>query len=183
MKTLGVLLAIVGSTSLAHADRAGEAEGYRGYLAGSVIASNDALQSGGFALDVSRRMGDTPAFFHFVAHGGRQASVMEPLPGSYTELRGGFEGRTCTSRAFLCAAAGVDLGLHFATYEDPDGDELIAFTDGAHDSVVLAPRVAIDAGYKLRMRVAFELPLHAAINEGSKNVAGAALSIGLGMGF
>lgn len=113
----------------------------------------------GIAIEAGRRIGDTPFFAHALVHGGAQTR-----DGKFVQARVGGDARLCSRKERVCGIAAADVGYqydHAHTSSPFSGmDEVVK----AHD-LLLVPRLAVEAGGRLRVRLAVEVPLAARLDE------------------
>jgi hypothetical protein len=131
-----------------------------GYISAGAGAGGGYFDSKGFVLDAGKRIGRSSWFMRGAFLGGNSSLSFEPGRGTYMEARAGVEARACGRGGMVCGSAGLDAGIHREEFDH------VVFTGGRHeyverfDSVVLAPRVTLDAGGRMRFRVSVELPMH-----------------------
>jgi hypothetical protein len=133
-----------------------------GYVAGGLIWDDlQGFQSRGAMIDGGQRLGRSPWFVRGTFEAGAVARSDEAGTGVFTELRGGVEDRWCRGGGMLCGAAGLDAGVRRGYF-----DHAIFTVTGARtsfheslDSIVVVPRLMIDAGGRIRFRGALELPV------------------------
>jgi hypothetical protein len=123
------------------------------------IGADDKVFYGGFSLDGAAHVGDGPLWVHGAVFLGSPSQLFsETVSGSYSQVRGGFELRSCTPSGRACAAGGVDLGYRQMSYEGRGGLFDDDSMSSAHDaSAIVVPRVQLDfGGEELRIRPSFE---------------------------
>lgn len=202
MRTL-VCLALVLSSSVAFAEDDLSPPGREidrepnVYISSGGISGTDHFKFGGVVIEAGRRIGrlaDTPLFLRGMAHGGNTRVSDNPGRGTYLEARAGLEGRQCSRTGMVCGSVGVDVGLHRGRYEHVELDDngrpiskpVVAPPPGSNanfetfDSTVISPRLTLDAGNRVRVRVVAERPYHITKDGGVGGVAG---SLMLGIGF
>jgi len=200
MRAIGVLaLSLVSSTALAENDvnppgREIDAEP-NFYISSGGISGTDHFKFGGVVIEVGRRVGrlrDTPLFIRGMAHGGNTRVEGNPGRGTYLEARGGVEGRNCTRTGLLCASVGLDVGIHRGQYDHvelddngrpiakPAGEDMANTNLETFNSTVIAPRLTLDGGNRVRIRGVVERPYH--ISKAG-NVGGLTGSLMLGLAF
>lgn len=168
------------------AARAASAESYdatkaakptQGYLGvGGSLGVQRAIM-GGMSIDGGTRMGDTPLFARGQLTGGKSGT-----DGSFVQLRGGVEARGCAFRNLVCAFGGIDAGYQRDHVID---DQLFSNEQteiDAHD-LVLIPRAGIEAGTKIRLRTALELPLYKRLDQNDDNAMDSQAGAGLALTF
>jgi hypothetical protein len=180
-KMLGSLAAAM---TLTLAARAAAAESYdatqeptpsQGYLGvGASLGVQRAIM-GGMSIDGGKRIGDTPLFVRGQMTGGKSGS-----DGSYVQLRAGVEARGCVFRNLLCAFGGVDTG-----YQRDHVIDAAIFSNetteiDAHD-VVMIPRLGVEAGTKIRLRTALELPMYKRLDKNDDNTMDSQTGTGLAL--
>ena len=200
MRVIGALALLVVSSATAAAendvtagreiDRAPDV-----YISSGAIAGTDHFKFGGVVIEAGRRIGrlrETPLFIRGMAHGGNTKVEGNPGRGTYLEARAGLEGRNCTRTGMLCASVGVDLGIHRGRYEHVDldangrplnkpiADEMPTSEFENFNSTVVAPRLTIDGGNRVRMRAVVERPYHISREGGVGGLSG---SLMLGLAF
>jgi hypothetical protein len=177
-----------------------EPDGY--VAAGLVWDYSHGFAERGPMVEVGKRIGTSALFARAMGQAGAVARSDDPGTGTFLELRGGLEGRTCGSGGMVCASAGLDLGYRNASF-----DHKIYALDGTYtrldeglDAFVAVPRLTFDAGGRARFRATFELPLEKRVGESQMAVAartsttmppttdssfgaGYAISIALAVGF
>lgn len=165
-----MLLSLTAAMTLTLAGRAASAESYevtkdakpsQGYLGvgGSLGVQRGIM--GGMSIDGGKRLGDTPLFVRGQMTGGKSGT-----DGSFVQLRAGIEARGCIS--IVCAFGGVDLGYqrdHMIEDQLFGSDPLEI---DAHDLVVI-PRVGLEAGTKIKLRTALEVPLYKRLDKNDDN--------------
>jgi len=136
-----------------------EPDGY--VAAGLVWDFNHGFASRGPMVEVGKRLGSSALFARAMGQAGAIARNDDPGTGTFLELRGGLEGRTCGSGGMVCASAGLDLGYRNASF-----DHKIYALDGTYtqldeglNAFVAVPRLTFDAGGRARFRATVELPL------------------------
>jgi hypothetical protein len=189
------LLAMMVFSSVAHADDL-EVEGREvvghpnGYVAAGLIAGEDEFAYEGFALELGHRLGHSPVFARVMGQAGNTKRFDNPGHGTYVEGRAGAEARTCTRGGMLCGSFGIDLGLHRGRYERVlvDGSRTAKPSEPPPrypfeelDSVVIAPRLTVDGGGRVRMRAVLERPSQSI--GGNRRIDGFAGSLSLGVAF
>ncbi len=208
MRFLGAVALLVVSTTTAAADSdASDAPGRElnrepdVYISSGAITGSDHFRYGGVVIEAGRRVGrlrETPLFIRGMAHAGNTRTTDNPGRGSYVEARAGIEGRNCTRTGMLCASVGLDVGLHRGRYTrvefDDNGRPLGTSTLGKpvaeqeqpgidfenFDSTVIAPRLTLDGGNRVRVRAVLERPYHITRDGGVGGIAG---SLMLGVAF
>jgi hypothetical protein len=170
MKQLILACSLLAVPTLAHADEAIETRD--AYLSTSVIAGADHFVFGGLAAEAGRRISGTPVYLRAMIHTG-EITAFTDGEGSYLQGRVGGELRECRVRGIFCGSVGLDLGIHHSKHVEED-----RMTE-RHDNLVVAPRVAVDVGGRVRLRGAFEVVRHV----GGDDVTGAAATLGLGVTF
>jgi hypothetical protein len=131
-----------------------------GYVSAGAAAGGGYFDSKGFVIDAGKRIGRSSWFMRGLFQGGNSSLTTEPGRGTYMEARAGLEVRSCRHGGMVCGSAGLDAGVHRGEFNH------VLFTGGRHeyierfDSVVVAPRITLDAGGRIRFRVALELPMH-----------------------
>ncbi|MBX3156245.1 MAG: hypothetical protein KF773_09625 [Deltaproteobacteria bacterium] len=131
-----------------------------GYASAGAAAGGGYFDAKGFVLDGGKRIGRSAWFARALFQGGNSSLETEPGRGTYWEARGGLEVRGCAHGGMVCGSAGVDAGIHREEFTH------VVLLGGRHeyverfDSTVVAPRLTLDAGGRVRFRVAVELPFH-----------------------
>jgi hypothetical protein len=194
-----VLVALTLTTSVAAAE--GEypttAQG-RGepnsYVAVGGILGEDRFEYNGIAGEVGMRIGRTPLFGRVMAHAGNASLSELAGRGTYAEGRGGVEVRACRNGRMWCGSLGLDLGIHRGKFERLDRtnrgspkpadsleeEDRFDMIEERFDTTVVAPRLTLDGGGRVRVRGVLELPHH--IREG-ESVTGVAISLSLGVSY
>lgn len=196
MRAIGLLL-LLSSTAMADGynrelDRAPD-----GYVSAGAIAGTDHFSYGGVVVEAGRRVGalvDTPLFLRAMFHAGGTKTDDNPGNGTYVEGRMGIEGRNCIRGGMFCASVGIDVGLHQGRYDRVELDDrgrpigkpvVDAPSETTNldrfDSMVVAPRLTLDGGNRVRVRAVVERPYH--IVSGGEGVGGVAGSLMLGLAF
>lgn len=166
------------------------------YVSSGAISGSDHFRYGGVVLEAGRRIGrlrETPLFVRAMGHAGNTHVDGNPGRGTYVEARTGIEGRNCTRGGMLCASVGLDVGIHRGRYQhielDDNGRPVSkpanepppeAAKFDRFDSTVIAPRLTLDGGNRVRVRAVLERPYHLRADGGVGGVAG---SLMLGLGF
>ncbi len=166
------------------------------YISSGAIIGKDHFSYGGVVIEAGRRFGrlrETPLFIRGMAHGGNTSVEGNPGRGTYVEARAGVEGRNCMRGGMLCASVGIDVGIHRGRYDRVEFDERgrpiakpvteAPSEQAAFDtfnSTVIAPRLTLDGGNRVRVRAVLERPYHLHAGGGVGGVAG---SLMLGLGF
>lgn len=181
-----MLVSLAAAMTLTLAGRAVRAESYdatqepapsQGYLGvGASLGVQRAIM-GGMSIDGGKRIGDLPLFVRGQMTGGKSGT-----DGSFVQLRAGVEARGCVFRNLLCGFGGLDGGYQRDHVID---DQL--FDNGqieidAHD-VVLIPRVGIEAGSKIRLRTALEVPMYKRVDRNDDNYMDSQAGMGLAITF
>lgn len=155
-----------------------------GYVAAGILTGKDRHELMAFSGEVGARFERSPVFARAMAVAG--TTNLRSGRGTYWEARGGLEARHCSTTGRLCGSAGVDLGVHRASFES-NLERSASFQkrdvevdDGRLDSVIAVPRLTLDGGARVRVRAVLELPYH--VREG-EDVRGYAFSLALGLGF
>lgn len=129
--------------------------------------------------DAGARLGGSPVFTHARVELGLSGNA-----GDYEQLRVGVEARACVTRAWVCAAAGVDGGVQrdhlvdwtpsvpAAVYGDPQPVDRFDAIDA-----LVVPRIAVESTTRFRARVALETPLFQQLG-GSERSHAVAFSFG-----
>ncbi len=201
MRAIGALALLVVSSATAAAENDVNPPGREidrepdVYVSSGLITGTDHFKFGGFVLEAGRRIGrfrDTPLFIRAMGHGGNTRVEGNPGRGTYLEARAGLEGRNCTRTGMLCASVGLDLGLHRGRYEHVDlddngrpigkpiADEMTTDAYETFNSTVVAPRLTLDGGNRVRMRAVIERPYHISKEGGVGGLSG---SLMLGLAF
>lgn len=181
-----MLVSLTAALSLTLVGRAASAESYdatkdatpsQGYLGvGGSLGVQRAIM-GGMSIDGGKRIGETPLFARGQLTGGKSGT-----DGSFVQLRGGVEARGCVLRNLVCAFGGLDAGYQ----RDHVIDDLIFSNEqteiDAHDLVVI-PRVGLEAGTKIRLRTALELPLYKRLDRNDDNAMDSQAGAGLALMF
>lgn len=191
--TLSVILA---TASMANADdNDGVSEDFRAqpraYVASGATKGRDQYDFVGFVLEGGMQIRGSAVMAHALAHTGTTQLVGAPGAGrgSFVEARAGVEGRRCTASGMLCGSLGVDVGAHRGRftprvdYVRPDGTaakRAESASDNEFDSLVVAPRLTVDGGGRIRARAVIEVPQHLRAGE---SVSGVAVSLALGVAF
>jgi len=204
-----VVLALTLSSSIAAAEvidplevhaPGDEPDGYVG--AGLVWDNSNGFASRGPVVEVGKRLGIGPLFARAMGQAGAIARSDDPGTGTFLELRGGLEARSCGSGGMACASAGLDVGYRSAGFEHK-----IYAVDGSYsqlseglDAIVAVPRATFDAGGRIRFRTTIEVPIEKRVGDSqpmtaaartstmtpepsSQFGAGFAISIALAVGF
>jgi hypothetical protein len=163
-----------------------------GYVASGPVRGQDQYDYLGFILEAGRRIESTPLFGRLFAQTGtNHIQDRRGLGrGTYIEGRAGLEARTCRRDGMFCAALGIDVGRHRGRFEprvdyvpigraNKLGDTEPLFAD--FDSTVVAPRLTLDGGARIRARLVVEMPRH--FRKGAEDVTGTAVSLALGVAF
>jgi hypothetical protein len=163
-----------------------------GYVAAGLITGEDEFAYQGVALEFGHRIGTTPLFARAMGQAGGTKRFDNPGHGTYVEGRIGGEARTCTQTGMLCGSVGIDVGIHRGRYDwvDTGGMSLTAKPTEPPpsmpsfielDSMVIAPRVTVDGGGRVRVRLVLERPSHSI--GGRERIDGFAGSLSLGIAF
>jgi hypothetical protein len=143
----------------------------------------------GIAGELGMRLGRTPLFGRVMAGAGNTKLTGDPGRGTYVEGRVGAEGRLCRYDGVVCGSLGLDVGAHHGSYQHVDlQNQLKPIGNGTStpslqedfDATVLAPRLTIDGGARVRVRGVIEMPSYIT-DHGS--VTGIAASLSLGVGW
>lgn len=199
MRAIGLCVLLVSSTAFADDGVPGREldRDPDGYISAGAITGTDHFDYGGVVLEGGRRVGhlrETPLFIRAMGHAGGTKTSDNPGHGTYVEGRVGIEGRNCTRSGMFCASVGLDVGLHRGRYERVEFDEhgrpinkpvveapSEPSTFESFDSMVVAPRLTLDGGNRVRVRGVLERPYH--IVSGGEGVGGVAASLMLGLAF
>lgn len=122
------------------------------------------------------RIGNSPTFVHGELELGRSGG-----DGSRQAARVGAELRGCVLRNWACSYAGVDTGLQHQYIDAKDWFSDTAYMGDATDALVV-PRVGVELGEQLKLRLGAELPVRIRLDEHDHG-AGLALQAGLGFAF
>lgn len=172
---LFAIAAVTFTTSVATADSYDAPEPTRVsnvYASVSGLASVDQLFRFGMAAEAGKRMEGTPVFVRGLVGGGDATNWS--ANGSYWTVRLGLEARGCVARQWVCGFAGVDVG---GTHDRMTDDNTQMTRERTNP--LLVPRVAVQAGQRLHVRAAFELPMSPSRDQS----VGAAASLGVGFAF
>lgn len=203
-----VVLATLGIGTIAHADSYVdpnpdelEVEGREvrrdpdGYVASGGVTGtfgDNEFNQHGLIVEGGLRLGRTPLFARAMGQFGNLRRDDNPGRGTYLQGRVGGEARTCLNNGMVCFAFGIDVGLHRGRYEWVDvgvGGVLAKPADQPSfelpyaelDAVLVAPRLTVDGGGRVRVRGVLERP--SLTVDGGKRIDGFAASLTLGLAF
>jgi hypothetical protein len=166
-----------GAASAESYDATKDAKPSQGYLGvGASIGVQRAIM-GGMTIDGGKRLGHTPLFVRGQMTGGKSGT-----DGSFVQLRGGVEARGCLFGSLLCAFGGLDAGYQRDHVIDDQLFDNDPVEIDAHDAVLI-PRLGLEAGTKIKLRTALELPLYKRLDKNDDNTMDSQAGTGLALTF
>jgi hypothetical protein len=182
-----VLVAVMLAPVLARAEGDDPRGQPNGYAAVGGTVGEDHYDSHGIVGEGGMRLGQTPWFGRVLAATGNTKLTNEPGRGTYVEGRIGLEGRRCHYNGVVCGSLGLDVGAHSGTFEHVDlsnatrlraANSSTPSLEEDFNATVLAPRLTIDGGSRVRVRGVFEVPSYIT-DHGSTTGIAASLALGV----
>jgi hypothetical protein len=170
-----ITLALTATASAESPDDGQEHPPASGILTASGMLMTHAFAQVGGAFEATLRFASPHLYAHGLVAGGRSA-VTPYSDGSFVLVRLGVEGRACVEGEWVCTFAGLDLGVEHdrftGEYPVMEGDF----------GTLTVPRVGIEAGQEVRLRVALEAPYYEGTDNQRKELGWGATA-GLGYAY
>ena len=133
-----------------------------GYVsAGVVVDGSNGYLSKGPIVELGQRVGEGALFARARFQAGSMLRSDEPGHGTFQQATAGLELRSCGHGGMVCYSGGADAGVLHGDFDH------VSFSSSGERSAMnetfmaylVAPRITLDAGGRIRFRANLELPL------------------------